>query len=48
MCDKVLSALEKYEQEEKFLPVLMEVIVWSATDEKVGDIVKKVLQPKDK
>ncbi|CAG5106339.1 Oidioi.mRNA.OKI2018_I69.chr1.g2798.t1.cds [Oikopleura dioica] len=46
MCDKVLSALEKFEHEEKFLPVLMEVIVWSETDERVGDIVKKVLQPK--
>ena len=40
--DKVLSSLEKTERV-KFLPVLMEVIVWGATDEKVDDLVEKII-----
>jgi len=42
LVDKVLSSLEKNERV-KFLPVLMEVIVWGATDEKVDDLVEKII-----
>ncbi|CAG5079194.1 Oidioi.mRNA.OKI2018_I69.PAR.g9193.t1.cds [Oikopleura dioica] len=45
MCDKVLSALNKSEHE-KFLLVLLEVIVWGETDEKVDGLVSKILRAK--
>jgi len=45
MCDKVLSALNKCEHD-KFLLVLLEVIVWGETDEKVDGLVSKILRAK--
>lgn len=39
----MLSALHRHEQY-KFLPVLMEVIVWGATDEDVDDLVDKIVR----
>ena len=42
----MISALY-LEEREKFLQVLMEVIVWNATDEDVDDIVDKIVNSKD-
>ena len=36
------------DEREKFLQVLMEVIVWNATDEEVDDIVDKIVKVNDK
>ena len=43
LVDKVLSSLEKSERC-KFLPILLEVIVWGATDEKIDELVEKIIQ----
>ena len=42
---KVLSALYPDERS-KFLQVLLEVIVWNATDENVDEIVNKIVHSK--
>lgn len=44
--DKILSSLEKSERS-KFLPVLLEVIVWGATDEHVDELVGKIIRRND-
>lgn len=48
VADKVLSTLDSHERSVKFLPVLMELIVWGATDEKVEDLLEKIVKAESK
>jgi len=48
VCDKVLSMLDSSERSVKFLPVLMELIVWGATDERVDDLLEKIVKTEKK
>lgn len=41
-CDKVTSSLATNEMY-KFLPVFMELIVWKASDENIGDLIKNIV-----
>jgi flagellar motor component MotA len=45
--DKVLSMLESDEREYRFLPVLLELIVWGSTDENIDDLLSKILSKKE-
>lgn len=35
-------------EEDRFLPVFLEVLIWSATDEGCDDLVKSMMKPEDK
>jgi len=43
---KVLATIDGSEHF-KFLPILTELIVWGATDEKVDDLVEKIIKSAD-
>ena len=45
--DKVTSALSN-EEMYKFLPVMMEMIVWKSSDEDVDELVKNIVKKDDK
>ena len=47
---KVLKCLPEKRQSEpdRFLSVFLEVLIWSATDEGVDDLVKNMVKPEDK
>ena len=45
--DKVTSALSDDEMY-KFLPVMMEMIVWKASDENVDDLVKNIVKKEER